>query len=25
VPERTCVSQHCRTPFSGHPEQWYYR
>ena len=25
VPERTCVSQHCRTPWSGHPEQWYYR
>lgn len=25
VPARTCVSQHCRTPWSGHPEQWYYR
>jgi peptide/nickel transport system substrate-binding protein len=25
VPDRTCVSQHCRTPWSGHPEQWYYR
>src|SRR6478735_6855754 len=25
VPARTCVSQHCRTPFSGHPEQWYYK
>jgi len=25
VPTRTCISQHCRTPFSGHPEQWYYR
>jgi peptide/nickel transport system substrate-binding protein len=25
VPERTCISQHCRTPWSGHPEQWYYR
>jgi chlorite dismutase len=25
VPARTCISQHCRTPFSGHPEQWYYR
>jgi hypothetical protein len=25
VPARTCVSQHCRGPFSGHPEQWYYR
>ncbi len=25
VPARTCTSQHCRTPWSGHPEQWYYR
>jgi len=25
VPDRTCTSQHCRTPWSGHPEQWYYR
>ena len=25
VPERTCISQHCRTPWSGHPEQWYYK
>jgi peptide/nickel transport system substrate-binding protein len=25
VPARTCVSQHCRTPWSGHPEQWYYK
>ena len=25
VPARTCVSQHCRTPWSGHPEQWYFR
>jgi tripartite-type tricarboxylate transporter receptor subunit TctC len=25
VPARTCVSQHCRTPWSGHQEQWYYR
>ena len=25
VPARTCVSQHCRTPRSGHPEQWYYK
>jgi peptide/nickel transport system substrate-binding protein len=24
VPARTCVSQHCRTPWSGHPEQWFY-
>jgi peptide/nickel transport system substrate-binding protein len=25
VPERVCVSQHCRTPWSAHPEQWYFR
>jgi hypothetical protein len=25
VPARTCVSQHCRTPWSGHPEQWFYK
>jgi peptide/nickel transport system substrate-binding protein len=25
VPERTCISQHCRTPWSGHPEQWFYK
>ena len=25
VPGRTCVSQHCRTPWSGHPEQWFYK
>jgi peptide/nickel transport system substrate-binding protein len=25
VPERVCISQHCRTPWSGHPEQWYYK
>ncbi len=25
VPDRTCTSQHCRTPWGGHPEQWYYR
>jgi peptide/nickel transport system substrate-binding protein len=25
VPERTCTSQHCRTPWSGHPEQWFYK
>ena len=25
VPDRTCVSQHCRTPWSGHPEQWFYK
>lgn len=25
VPERTCISQHCRTPWSAHPEQWFYK
>ena len=25
VPERVCISQHCRTPWSGRPEQWYFR
>jgi ABC-type transport system substrate-binding protein len=25
VPARVCVSQHCRTPWSAHPEQWYYK
>jgi peptide/nickel transport system substrate-binding protein len=25
VAGRTCTSQHCRTPWSGHPEQWYYK
>ncbi len=25
VPERTCISQHCRTPWSGHPEQWFFK
>jgi peptide/nickel transport system substrate-binding protein len=25
VPARTCISQHCRTPWGAHPEQWYYR
>ena len=25
VPARTCTSQHCRTPWSGHPEQWHYK
>jgi len=24
VPARTAISQHCRTPWSGHPEQWYF-
>ena len=25
VPDRVCISQHCRTPWSAHPEQWYFR
>jgi peptide/nickel transport system substrate-binding protein len=25
VPERVCISQHCRTPWSARPDQWYYR
>jgi hypothetical protein len=25
VPERVCTAQHCRTPWSAHPEQWYYK
>ncbi len=25
VPSRVCTSQHCRTPWSGHPEQWFYK
>lgn len=25
VPERTCISQHCRAPGSGRPEQWYFK
>lgn len=25
VPERLCISQHCRTPWSGRPEQWFYK
>jgi hypothetical protein len=25
VPERTCIPQHCRTPCSGHPKQWFYK
>ncbi|WP_120010392.1 ABC transporter substrate-binding protein [Teichococcus vastitatis] len=24
VPARTAISQHCRTPWGGHPEQWYF-
>jgi peptide/nickel transport system substrate-binding protein len=25
VPERTCISQHCRAPGSGRPEQWFFK
>jgi len=25
VPARTCISQHCRTPWGAHPEQWFFR
>lgn len=25
VPERVCTSQHCRTPWSAHPYQWFYK
>lgn len=25
VPERTCISQHCRTPWGAHPEQWFFK
>ena len=25
VPERVCISQHCRTPWSGRPDQWYFK
>jgi peptide/nickel transport system substrate-binding protein len=25
VPARMCTSQHCRTPWSGHPDQWFYK
>ncbi len=25
VPGRVCTSQHCRTPWSGHPDQWFYK
>jgi peptide/nickel transport system substrate-binding protein len=24
VPERTCISQHCRAPGGARPEQWFY-
>ena len=22
---RTGISQHCRTPWGGHPEQWFFK
>ena len=25
VPERVCTSQHCRTPWSAWPQQWYFK
>ena len=25
VPERVCTSQHCRTPWSARPDQWYFK
>ena len=25
VPDRTCISQQCRTPWAARPEQWYLR
>lgn len=25
VPARVCTSQHCRTPWSAWPQQWYYK
>ena len=25
VPARTCTSQHCRTPWGAHPEQWFFK
>jgi ABC-type transport system substrate-binding protein len=25
VPGRVCTSQHCRTPWSARPDQWYYK
>lgn len=25
VPGRTGISQHCRTPWGAHPEQWYFK
>jgi hypothetical protein len=25
IPQRICISQHCRPPWSARPEQWYFR
>jgi len=25
IPERICISQHCRPPWSARPEQWFFR
>ena len=25
IPGRICISQHCRPPWSGRPEQWFFR
>ena len=25
IPERVCISQHCRPPWSARPEQWFYK
>ncbi len=25
IPERICISQHCRPPWSARPEQWYFK
>lgn len=25
VPERVCISQHCRTPWIARPDQWYFK
>ncbi len=25
IPDRVCISQHCRPPWSARPEQWFYK
>ena len=25
IPGRVCISQHCRPPWSAHPEQWFFK